>query len=231
MPRHIAIVEDDDELRENYKQALEREGYTINTYKNRTEAEEAFNNQLPDLAILDIMLGDDDKDGGFTLCRFLRTKSDRLPIIFLTALKNDIDRVSGMRLGAIDYMLKGTTTLNFLPARVSALLHYLDAFSKPNNNDRSVIRGPLTLNLDCMEITWDNTPIYFTLTEFSMVRALVERPGNLKSNDQLMQAANTIVSGNTVAAYIGRIRGKFKEVDPMFDRIKNEYGMGYRWVE
>jgi len=230
MPRHIAIVEDEDGVRENYQQALEREGYTISTYKNRAEAQEAFNNQLPDLAILDIRLGNE-RDGGFTLCRFLRAKSDRLPIIFLSGLGKDMERVSGMRLGAIDYMLKGTTTLDFLPVRVSALFHYLDVFSKPTNNDNSLVRGQLTLYVDRMEITWDNTPIHFTLTEFMMIQALVKRPGNPKSNDQLMQAANTYVSDNAVVATISRIRRKFKEVDPTFDCIQTVYGMGYRWVK
>ena len=230
MTRHIAIVEDDTELRKNYTEALQREGYTISAYKNRPEAQEAFTEKLPDMAILDIML-EDERDGGFTLCSFLRAKSDILPIIFLTALNSDMDRVSAMRLGATDYLFKDTTTLDFLPVRVSSLFRYLDAFSKPIEKESNLVRGPLTLNEDRMEVTWENKAIRLTLTEFWMLYALIKRPGNLKSHAQLMDAANTNVTDNAIAANVRRIREKLKEVDPGFDCIQTEYGMGYRWVE
>ena len=230
MTRHIAIVEDDTELRKNYTEALQREGYTISAYKNRPEAQEAFTEKLPDMAILDIML-EDERDGGFTLCSFLRAKSDILPIIFLTALNSDMDRVSAMRLGATDYLFKDTTTLDFLPVRVSSLFRYLDAFSKPIEKESNLVRGPLTLNEDRMEVTWDNKAVRLTLTEFWMLYALTKRPGNLKSHAQLMDAANTNVTDNAIAANVRRIREKLKEVDPGFDCIQTEYGMGYRWVE
>lgn len=230
MARHIAIVEDDTELRKNYTEALEREGYAVSAYKNRPEAQEGFAEKLPDMAILDIML-EDEREGGFTLCSFLRAKSDILPIIFLTALNSDMDRVSAMRLGATDYLFKDTTTLDFLPVRVSSLFRYLDAFSKPIEKESNLVCGRLTLNEARMEVTWDNNPILLTMTEFLMLQALVKRPGNLKSHDQLMVAANTNVTDNAIAATVRRIRGKLKEADPGFDCIHSEYGMGYRWVE
>ena len=230
MARHIAIVEDDTELRENYSEALQREGYAVSAYKNRPEALEAFAEKLPDMAILDIML-EDERDGGFTLCSFLRAKSDKLPIIFLTALDSDMDRVSAMRLGATDYLFKNTTTLDFLPVRVSSLFRYLESFSSPIEKENNLVRGPLSLNEDRMEITWDNNPIRLTLTEFWILNELIKRPGNLKSHTQLMEAANTNVTDNAIAANVRRIRDKFKEIDPDFDCIQTEYGMGYRWVE
>ena len=230
MARHIAIVEDNTELRKNYTEALQLEGYTVSAYTNRPEAQEAFSEKLPDMAILDIML-EDERDGGFTLCSFLRTRSDILPIIFLTALNSDMDRVSAMRLGATDYLFKDTTTLDFLPVRVSSLFRYLDAFSKPVQNQSNLVRGPLTLNEDRMEVSWANKLIRFTLTEFWILHSLIKRPGNLKSHAQLMEAANTNVTDNTIAANVRRIRDKFKEIDPDFDSIHTEYGMGYRWVE
>ena len=82
-----------------------------------------------------------------------------------------------------------------------------------------------------MEVTWENKPIRLTLTEFWILHALIIRPGNLKSHTQLMQAANTNVTDNSIAANVRRIRDKFKEIDPDFDCIHTEYGMGYRWVE
>jgi len=230
MARHIAIVEDDTELRENYTEALEREGYFVSAYKNLPEAQKAFAQKLPDMAILDIML-EGDRDGGFTLCSFLRAQSEILPIIFLTALNSDIDRVSAMRLGATDYLFKDTTTLDFLPVRVSSLFRYLDAFSKPIEKENSLVCGSLILDEARMEVIWDNKPIRLTLTEFWILHALVKRPGNIKSHGQLMQAANTHVTDNAIAANVRRVRGKFKEVDPGFDCIQAEYGMGYRWVK
>ena len=230
MARHIAIVEDDTELRKNYTEALQREGYVVSAYKNRSEAQQAFAQKLPDMAILDIML-EDERDGGFRLCKFLRAKSDIVPIIFLTALNSDIDRVSGMRLGATDYLFKDTTTLDFLPVRVSSLFRYLDAFTESDASDARLICGPLTLNKDRMEVTWDDKPIRLTMTEFWILQALVARPGNLKSHEQLKQAAQTHITDNAIAAYIRRIREKFKEIDPGFACIQAEYGMGYRWVQ
>lgn len=230
MGRHIAIVEDDAELRDNYAEALQRAGYKVSAYTNRSEAEAAFAVKLPDLAILDIML-EDERDGGFSLCRFLRARSNILPIIFLTALGSDIERVSGMHLGATDYLLKDTTTLDFLPVRVSSLFRFLDAVSKPIENESKLICGSLVVYLDRMETRWDGKPVHLTQTEFLIVRAMAKRPGQLKSHADLMTTANTIVSNNTIAATIGRIRGKFREVDPDFSCIQTAYGMGYRWVK
>jgi two-component system OmpR family response regulator len=138
--------------------------------------------------------------------------------------------VSAMRLGATDYLFKDTTTLDYLPVRVSSLFRYLDAFSRPDSRETSLVRGSLALNEDRMEVSWNNRPIRFTLTEFWILHALVKRPGNLKSHAQLMQAANTNVTDNAIAANVRRIREKFKEVDPGFDCIQAEYGMGYRWL-
>ena len=105
MSRTIAIVEDDTDQRENYADALSAQGYQVKTYANRPQALAAFKQSLPDLVILDIML-ENERDGGFDLCRELRGMSTHLPIIFLTARDSDIDQVSGLRLDAWDYLTK-----------------------------------------------------------------------------------------------------------------------------
>ena len=104
MPRRIAIVEDDASIRANYAEALKRHGYEVSAYAARREAMEAFRSRLPDLAIIDIGLGDE-AEGGFALCRDLRSLSPQLPIVFLTARDSDFDVVSGLRLGADDYQI------------------------------------------------------------------------------------------------------------------------------
>lgn len=231
MPYRIALVEDDELLRANYSQALAREGYIIASYGNRAEAQAAFKNQLPDLAILDVML-QDEMEGGFDLCRELRQASPTIPIIFLTARDSDLDRVSGLRLGAWDYLTKGTTTLDFLPVRISALFKMLEALKSAKNYNENIITvGKLRIEEERKQVSWDGQPLNLTLTEFWLLFSLVRHPGHVKSHDQLMEAANVVVTNNAIAAHIRRIRDKFHEIDPDFDDIRAEYGMGYRWRE
>jgi two-component system OmpR family response regulator len=230
----IALVEDDETLRNNYAQALIRDGYFVNSYSSRPEASKAFARKLPDLAILDVMLHDE-MEGGFDLCRELRNLSPTLPIIFLTARNSDLDRVSGLRLGAWDYLTKDTTTLDFLPVRISALFKMLEAISgsvQQKQKDETIINhGSLQIDDERKQVQWKEKMVSLTLTEFWILSALVCRPGHVKSHDQLMAAANVVVTNNAIAAHVRRIREKFRETDPDFDAICAEYGMGYRWLE
>ncbi len=231
MTQKIALVEDDEQLRSNYVAALEREGYEVESFSDRFSALSSFALRLPDLAILDVMLADD-IEGGFEICRELRRRSAVLPIIFLTARNSDVDRVSGLRLGAWDYLTKDTTTLGFLPARVTALFRVIDALREPPPSvEERWQRGSLVLDQNLMQVFWKAEVITLTLTEFWILRALVEYPGHVRSHGQLMEAAQVAVHDNTIASHIGRIRRGFKESDPDFACIRTEYGMGYRWVE
>lgn len=233
MPYTIALVEDDDLLRANYQKALEREGYGVHSYSSRPEASLAFQKHLPDLAILDIMLGSE-HEGGFRLCSELRQLSPTIPIIFLTARDSDIDRVSGLRLGGWDYMTKGTTTLDFLPVRISALFTIVETLSqagqaRAETTENCITVGALQMYPDQKRVYWRKERIDLTLTEFWLLHSLCLHPGHLKSHDQLMQAANIVVTGNAISAHIRRIRDKFQALDPHFNNIRTEYGMGYRW--
>lgn len=225
----IALVEDDDLLRVNYAQALEREGYLVNSYANRPEAEHAFSQKLPDMAILDVML-QDEKEGGFELCRQLRQLSPTIPIIFLTARDSDLDRVSGLRLGAWDYLTKNTTTLDFLPVRISSLFKMVESLQgAPDVQEAIVQSGELKIIEERKQVFWKEQQLNLTLTEYWLLLALARRPGHVKSHDQLMEAANVVVTNNAITAHIRRIRDKFLDIDPEFDAIRTEYGMGYRW--
>ncbi len=231
MTYSIALVEDDERLRANYSQALKREGYTVFSYASRSEAQDAFSKKLPDLAILDVML-QDEMEGGFELCRELRKASPTIPIIFLTARDSDLDKVSGLRLGAWDYLTKNTTTLDFLPVRISALFKMLEALqSNAEQQEKTISSGKLLIQEERKRIYWDTIQLNLTLTEFWILVSLVKHPGHVKSHAQLMEAANVVVTNNAIAAHIRRIREKFKEIDPTFDSIHAEYGMGYRWME
>lgn len=228
MKRHIALIEDEPAIRENYRDAFERRGYRVSVYGDRQSAFQALRNGLPDLAIIDVGLGDE-MDGGFDLCRDLRQLSPTLPMIFLTARDSDADTVLGLRLGADDYVTKDMS-LDHLFARITALFRRADAWVESRQQpDEELERGRLHLNVDRMTAEWDRNPIDLTVTEFWMLHALVHHPGHVKSRTQLMEAANTVLDDNTVTSHIKRIRRKFQQSDGTFDGIQTAYGFGYRW--
>jgi two-component system OmpR family response regulator len=229
MSRRIAIVEDDPALRANYADVLRRQGYDVAVYADRPAAMAAFRTRLPDLAIVDIGLGDE-IDGGFTLCRDLRASSATLPILFLTARDSEFDTVAGLRLGADDYLTKDVS-LPHLLARIAALFRRVDAAGSPAPAEQVVERGPLRLDLDRVTASWRGQRVELTLTEFWIVHALARRPGHVRDREQLMGEARMVVDDSTVTSHVKRIRKKFLAVDPGFDRIESVYGMGYRWNE
>lgn len=229
MGRSIAIVEDEPAIRANYADALRRQGYEVAAYANRREAMAGTLTRLPDLAIIDIGL-EDEIDGGFTLCRDLRAKSEKLAIIFLTARDSDFDTVAGLRMGADDYLTKDVS-LPHLLARISALFRRMDAVATHADADEIVTRGNLMLDLKRMAASWNNQPVPLTLTEFWMVHALAKFPGHMKDRDHLMSEAKLTVDDATITSHIKRIRKKFAALDSAFDAIETLYGMGYRWKE
>ncbi len=229
MSRHIAIVEDEDAIAQNYVDALRRHAFTVSHYRTRREAETAFAARLPDLAIIDVGLAED-IEGGFELCRSLRAKSSELPIIFLTARDDEFDIVSGLRLGADDYLTKDISLPHVL-ARITALFRRIDAFQQPSTDHAPLSRGKLTLDTQKIQAKWLDTPVDLTVTEWWIVHALAQHPGHVKNRQQLMDAANVVLDDNTITSHVKRIRKKFKMVDADFDAIQTAYGLGYRWVD
>jgi two-component system, OmpR family, response regulator len=227
MQKRIAIVEDDALIRQNYSDALARSGYEVAAFASRSEAMSVLRTRLPDLAVLDIGLGDE-TDGGFTLCRELRALSATLPIIFLSARDSDIDIVSGLRLGADDYVTKDVSMPHLL-ARIAALFRRLEALRQPTRAEDVLHRGDLTLDINRLSITWKGDEVVLTVTEFWMIHALVKFPGHVKNRDQLMREAELTVDDNTITSHMKRIRKKFIAVNESFDEIETVYGMGYRW--
>jgi two-component system OmpR family response regulator len=227
MARRIAIVEDDAAIRNNYADALRRHGYEVAAHASRAEAMTAFRSRLPDLAVIDIGLGED-VDGGFDLCRELRAMSASLPIIFLTARDSELDVVSGLRLGADDYLTKDVS-LPQLVARIAALFRRVEVARAPEQAEEILERGPLKLDLKRFVARWKDQPVDLTLTEFWMVHTLAKFPGHVKDREQLMRDAELVVDDATITSHIKRIRKKFAAVDTAFDEIETVYGMGYRW--
>ena len=229
MPRTVAIIEDDPDLRENYAQAMRRNTFDVVTFSDRASAWAAFQQKLPDMAIIDISL-QHEPEGGFELCRSLRGASARLPIIFLTARDSELDVVSGLRLGADDYLIKDIS-LEQLVARVIALFRRQDALLNEESENEVLQHGGLQIDERRMSLHWKQQAVDLTVTEFWIVHALSRYPGQVKNRQQLMDAANTVLDDSTITSHIKRIRKKFLAIDPAFEAIKTAYGFGYRWVE
>ena len=229
MLKRIAIVEDEAAIRENYADVLRTQGYQVQTFANRESACEAFEISLPHLVILDIGL-EQEYDGGFTLCQWLRNISTTLPIIFLTARDNDVDTVSGLRIGADDYLTKDIS-LPHLSARIAALFSRQEALKQPTPESSLLTLGPLTIDNQRMSIVWQQYIVDLTITEFWMVFALAKHPGHVKNRQQLMKDSNIYVDDSTITSHVKRIRKKFNQIDKDFNCIETVYGMGYRWNE
>jgi len=225
--KRIAIVEDEPAIRANYADALRRHGYDVATYANRGDAMKAFRTRLPDLALVDIGLGDD-IDGGFALTRELRALSATLPIIILSARDSDFDIVAGLRLGADDYLTKDAS-LPHLAARIAALFRRSELTNALPAGDDILERGQLKLDVARLTADWNGRRVDLTLTEFWMVHSLARFPGHVKDRDALMRDASIVVDDSTITSHVKRIRRKFQAGDPAFDHIATVYGMGYRW--
>ena len=227
MSRKIALIEDESAIRKNYADALSKQGYQVMGLESRQEALQAFQTNLPDLAIIDISLGDD-VEGGFDVCRVLRSKSNTLPIIFLTARDSDFDVISGLRLGADDYLTKDVSIHQIL-ARVAALFRRIDALETELAEADLRKVGDLSIDSTSLSVEWKGQKVTLTVTEFWILNSLVRIPGHVKNRDQLMQDANIFVDDGTVTSHVKRLRRKFESLDETFDCIETVYGMGYRW--
>jgi two-component system OmpR family response regulator len=160
----------------------------------------------------------------------LRSISTTLPIIFLTARDSDLDIISGLRLGADDYLTKDISIPN-LCARVAAFFRRQELLSAPPAKETIIKRDNLSMDMNRFAVHWKNQPVDLTLTEFWMVHTLALHPGHVKNREQLMQEAKIVVDDATITSHIKRIRKKFQVVDKSFDCVDTVYGMGYRWVE
>ena len=194
-----------------------------------------FEKAVPDLAILDIILGEE-VDGGFELCRELLSKSPTLPVIFLTERIDEIDKVSGLRLGAWDYLSK-PISLNYLTVRIYSLLRLNQANIQEQETLSSTrvvgnitVVGNLLLEHDTLSALWKNQPINLSGTEFRMLATLTKTPGRAVNYQSLTHATmQSLVTHNTINTHMHHIRRKIHRLDRSFSCIKSEYGYGYRW--
>jgi len=227
----VAIVEDEQNIRDNVAFALRREGYQVAAFPDGAAAWESFQRALPDLVVLDIIMPRMD---GLELLRRIRSESATLPVIFLTSRDEEFDRVLGLELGADDYLCK-PFSMRELMARVKVLFRRLALASQPGGDAEQLLEvGRLTLDLRRYTAVWDGSPVPLTVTEFMILHALAKRPGHVKTREQLMDEGyphDSFVSDRTIDSHIKRMRKKFLAIDPGFDRVDTVYGLGYRWAE
>lgn len=231
----IALVDDDRNILTSVSMTLEAEGYEVSTYNDGLQALNAFNEDLPDMAVLDIKMPRMD---GMDLLSRLRQKSD-MPVIFLTSKDDEIDEVLGLRMGADDYVRKPFSQ-RLLVERIRAILRrqearVSDAGVVPEEKSEGLIeRGDLTMDPLRHSVSWKGKSVSLTVTEFLLLQALATRPGFVKSRDQLMDVAyddQVYVDDRTIDSHIKRLRKKMRTVDSEFSAIETLYGIGYRYTE
>ena len=229
----IALVDDDRNILTSVKMTLEGEGFEIDTYSDGQSALEAFYRKQPDIVVLDIKMPRMD---GMDLLQKMRPKISS-PVIFLTSKDDEIDEVLGLRMGADDY-IKKPFSQRLLVARIRALLRRQAQFSDSlvvGEKGRHLLeRGALTMDLMRHAVTWKDSEISLTVTEFVLLQALAQRPGFVKSRDQLMDVAyddQIYVDDRTIDSHIKRLRKKMRAVDSQFSCIETLYGIGYRYSD
>ncbi|MEM8932740.1 MAG: response regulator transcription factor [Acidobacteriota bacterium] len=228
----VALVDDEENIRETVSFALRREGYRVEVFADGQAAWEAFQQQPADVMVLDIMMPRMD---GLELCRKLRAQSEELPIIFLTSRDEELDRVLGLELGADDYLTK-PFSMRELMARIKVLFRRLALARRGRHDsasDEEILSvGELTLDLRRYTARWKHEPVQLTVTEFLILQALARHPGHVKTRQHLVDEGyphETYVSDRTIDSHIKRLRKKLTKADAEFDEIETVYGLGYRY--
>jgi two-component system response regulator ChvI len=230
----IALVDDDRNILTSLSVTLQSEGFITRLYSDGEAALKALLDNPPDLAVLDIKMPRMD---GMELLRRLREKSD-FPIIFLTSKDEELDEALGLAMGADDYIAKPFSQ-RLLLARIRAVLRRTELRAHaPGADDEpeavEIMRGRLVMDPARHRVSWDGRDVTLTVTEFLILEALAQRPGVVKSRNQLMDVAyqdDIYVDDRTIDSHIKRMRRKFRAADGEFGAIETLYGVGYRFGE
>jgi two-component system, OmpR family, response regulator ChvI len=226
----IALVDDDRNILTSVSIALQSEGFRTRLYPDGASALQALTLEPADLGIFDVKMP---KMDGLELLRMLREKS-QMPVILLTSKDEEVDEALGLALGADDYITKPFSQ-RLLIARIKAILRrvaYIAATDTASEAEQAMVRGQLDMDAARHRVRWEGKDVSLTVTEFMILEALAQRPGVVKSRNQLMDAAyqeDIYVDDRTIDSHIKRLRRKFRQVDPQFDAIDTLYGAGYRF--
>lgn len=217
----ILLVEDEPSIADNIVFALKTEGFEPVWCSTGAQALARFARESFALVILDVGLPD---SSGFDLCRQIRATS-AVPIVFVTARKDEIDRVVGLEIGADDYVVKPFSPRE-LTARIKAILRRTESHGAVPAPPAPVF----VIDDERCEIRYHGTPLALSRYEFRLLRILANKPGRVFSRDQLMEQAwdePEAALDRTVDAHIKTLRGKLRAVRPEEDPIRTHRGMGY----
>ncbi|MGI8704890.1 MAG: response regulator [Sphingomicrobium sp.] len=237
MSHVIALVDDDRNILTSVSIALQSEGFITRVYSDGATALKAFADNPADLGVFDIKMPHMD---GMELLRRLREFSP-MPVIFLTSKDDEIDEALGLAMGADDYISKPFSQ-RLLLARIRAILRRQELARSDAGSPESdsaaepelIVRGRLTMDPARHKVKWGGKDVTLTVTEFLILQALAQRPGVVKTRNQLLDVAyqeDVYVDDRTIDSHIKRIRRKFRAIDPDFDAIETLYGVGYRFEE
>jgi two-component system response regulator ChvI len=234
MSQVIALVDDDRNILTSVSIALQQEGFVTRVYADPQLALKAISDNPPDLGVFDIKMPGMD---GMELLRRVR-ESSSVPVIFLTSKDDELDEALGLAMGADDYIAKPFSQ-RLLIARIRAILRRQElergeAATASETEPPRLERGCLTMDPARHKVLWDGRVVSLTVTEFMILEALAQRPGVVKTRNQLLDIAysdDVYVDDRTIDSHIKRIRRKFRAVDPAFDSIDTLYGVGYRFDE
>ena len=235
MSQIIALVDDDRNILTSVSIALQQEGFIARVYSDPAVALKAIGDNPPDLGVFDIKMPGID---GMELLRRVREFSS-VPVIFLTSKDDELDEALGLAMGADDYISKPFSQ-RLLIARIRAILRRQElerGESVASNGDPEpprLERGRLIMDPARHKVLWGGREVSLTVTEFLILEALAQRPGVVKSRNQLLDVAyndDVYVDDRTIDSHIKRIRRKFRTVDAQFDSIETLYGVGYRFDE
>ena len=230
MSDKILIVDDEQEIADLIEVYLKNENYTVFKFYSADKALECINTTELDLAILDVMLPG---TSGFTLCQRIREKYT-YPVIMLTAKDEEIDKITGLSLGADDYVTKPFRPLEMI-ARVKAQLRRYKRYNPIHSTDISepvITHSGLVLNVNTHECILNEKPLALTPTEFSILRILLEKEGNVVSAEDLFheiwQDEYYSKSNNTITVHIRHLREKMNDTVDNPKYIKTVWGVGYK---
>jgi DNA-binding response OmpR family regulator len=225
--KSILVVEDEASIAEVVSLYLKRAGYHVQIASDGRKAMNVFERQSPDLVILDLMLPEVD---GLALTRWLRDRSD-VPIIMLTARRDEIDRIAGLEMGADDYVVKPFSPQE-LVSRVRAVMRRLGREQTEVENERSLSFNNLSIDPRSRVVTVKESPIELTAKEFDMLYLLARHPKQVFTREQLLErvwGGAQYIDPGTVTVHVRRLREKI-EVDasrPM--RLLTVWGVGYKF--
>jgi DNA-binding response OmpR family regulator len=223
----ILIVEDETSIAEVVSLYLKRAGYSVQTAPDGRQAMTLFERRKPDLVILDLMLPEVD---GFSLAQWLRDRSN-VPIIMLTARRQEIDRIAGLEMGADDYVVKPFSPQE-LVSRVRAVMRRVKREQPDLEQDRDLSFDDLTINPRSRVVTVHDLPIELTAKEFDMLYLLAQHPKQVFTREQLLErvwGGAQYIDPGTVTVHVRRLREKI-EIDPSQPkRLLTVWGVGYKF--